>query len=216
MRAIPGGLAGLLLLTAAAAMPALAARSPSLPQPPAVAGSGQPDQFSGKAGGLSGEAQRRDLLDGLFARLYLAEDEKTAVAIAGSIRELLARPESASAQVLMMQAERALKADQPLIARHLLDLLTRRWPAFADGWFRRGVARFMMDDLNGALADLDRALALEPRHFEALMTKAAILEELKRLGEAREAYERVLAIYPRLPAARDALKALKLKLDQRI
>ncbi len=195
--------------------PAQAKKAPALPEAPAG------DAIIGKTGNgkvarPEGPRQRADLLDGLFAQLYLAEDEKTAAVVAQSIRELLARPESASAQVLMMQAERALKADQTGIARDLLDLVTRRWPDYAEGWYRRGLARFMDDDLEGALADLNRALALEPRHFEALMTKAAILQELKRLKEARDAYERVLAIYPLLPAARDALKELKLKLDQQI
>ena len=197
------------------AVPVQAAKAPDLPQPP----EGHPaiaQTENSKAGRPEGERQRADLLDGLFARLYLAEDEKTAALIAESIRKLLAEPESASAKVLMMQAERALKADQTGIARDLLDLVTERWPGYAEGWYRRGLARFLEDDLQGALADLNRALAIEPRHFEALMTMAAILQEQKRLKEAKAAYERVLAIYPLLPAARDALKELKLKLDQEI
>ena len=212
-RDVPALMLGLaVLLTIAPAQAAgESARPPSPAAHPIIGNAG-----NDRTGQPEGARQRADLLDGLFARLYLAEDEKTAALVADSIRKLLAEPESASAKVLMMQAERALKAGQTGIARHLLDLVTARWPNFAEGWYRRGLARFLEDDLEGALADLNRALASEPRHFEALMTKAAILQELKRPKEAKAAYERVLAIYPLLPAARDALKALRARLDQQI
>jgi tetratricopeptide (TPR) repeat protein len=167
-----------------------------------------------KAQDQAGEPSRADLLDGLLARLYLAGDDPSARVIAGTIREIWANPKSASAGLLASQARKALKGGDAETALNILNLLVRRWPEFADGWRERAVTRFMAGDAKGALRDLDRALALEPRHFEALLTKAAILQELKRSREAMDAYEQVLGIYPGLEPARRALKALKLKMDQ--
>jgi tetratricopeptide (TPR) repeat protein len=72
----------------------------------------------------------------------------------------------------------------------------------------------MMGDAEGALKDLDRVLELEPRHFEALFTKGAILEELKRPREAMAAYEAALAVWPGMGPAKRALHRLRLELDQ--
>ena len=159
---------------------------------------------------------RADLLDSLFARLHQADDSATAAVIALSIRDILSRPDSPSAAVLLSQADRALKAGRIDVALDLLDLLTERYPEFAEGWYRRALARYLMEDRKGALADLDRTLALEPRHYEAWMTKGTILQELKRPREALTAFEAARTIYPALKAAQDAVRELRFKLDQQI
>lgn len=51
-------------------------------------------------------------------------------------------------------------------------------------------------DLGRSLADIERVLALEPRHFGALSGLAIILEILDREREALETWYKVLAIYP--------------------
>ncbi len=159
---------------------------------------------------------RADLLDGLFARLHQTDDPATATVIAQSIRDILSRPDSPSAAVLLTQADRAMKAGRADVARDLLDLLTERYPNFAEGWYRRALVRYLMEDRQGALADLDRTLSLEPRHFEAWMTKGTILQELKRPRDALTAFEAAHTIYPALKSASDAVRELHLKLDQQI
>ncbi len=179
-----------------------------LPAPPAT------PERGGKEGVAEKEPSKADLLDGLLARLRLAGDDPSAKVIAATIRQMWASPDSPSAGLLAAQARKALKAGDARTAVDILDLVVRRWPRFADAWRERAVARYMAGDAKGALRDLGRALEIEPRHFEALATKAAILQELKRPGAAMDAYEQVLAIYPGMTPARRALKALKLKNDQ--
>ena len=166
--------------------------------------------------GSGSVGSRADLLDALLARLRVAGDDPSAMVIAKSIRELWARSGSDSADLLIGQADRALGAEQADVALRILDLVTARWPDFVEGWRRRAVARYLEGDVEGALEDLDRALALEPRHFAALFAKAAILHEMERLKEALEVYEEALIFYPGMTPAREAVRELRLKLDQEV
>jgi tetratricopeptide (TPR) repeat protein len=51
-----------------------------------------------------------------------------------------------------------------------------------------------------ALANYDRALALQPRHAEALSNRGNTLKALKRLNQALDSFDRALAIQPDYPA----------------
>ncbi len=52
-----------------------------------------------------------------------------------------------------------------------------------------------------ALANYDRALALQPRHAEALSNRGNTLKALKRFDEALSSFDRALAAQPDYPAA---------------
>lgn len=61
---------------------------------------------------------------------------------------------------------------------------------------RDGYAALMRGDYHRALDLYDAALATQPRSGRALSGRAAALHKLRRLDEARHAYERVLAVSP--------------------
>ncbi len=202
-----------LLAAVALMLPATGAQGAA--KAPAAASTGQP--VPGRPAVTKDAApSRRDLLDGLHARLYLAKDGPQARIIARTIRELWLKAGTDTAVLLISQADKALKAGHGGVAMRILDLVVRRWPDYAEAWNQRAVARYMLGDAKGALRDLDKVLSLEPRHFEALFTRAAILQELGRQDAAMEAYRAALLIYPGMIPAREALKALELKLDQDI
>ena len=60
-----------------------------------------------------------------------------------------------------------------------------------------------------ALHDLERALTLNPNHFQALYGLGVILEQLDRPKMALEAYELALAIYPHYDEANDAIARVR-------
>jgi tetratricopeptide (TPR) repeat protein len=66
----------------------------------------------------------------------------------------------------------------------------------------------MMGDYTMSMADIDRTLQLEPRHFGALAGMAAILKDTGRKELALKAYERVLQVYPMLRSAQSAVETL--------
>nr|MDQ2704041.1 hypothetical protein [Pseudomonadota bacterium] len=66
-------------------------------------------------------------------------------------------------------------------ALHILDGVVAEAPDYAEGWNQRAFIRFLKHDFDGSLEDIDRALALEPKHFAALAGKAMILMRQGRM-----------------------------------
>jgi serine/threonine protein kinase/Flp pilus assembly protein TadD len=63
-------------------------------------------------------------------------------------------------------------------------------------WVARGMAR-LQDDPDGALADFEQALRLDPRSLPALQNKAHVLaQQPGRLADAVAALDRAVALYP--------------------
>jgi serine/threonine protein kinase/Flp pilus assembly protein TadD len=72
----------------------------------------------------------------------------------------------------------------------------RQEPKDELSWIARGVAR-VRDDLDGALADFEQALRLNPRSLPALQNKAHVLAQKPgRLEDAVAALNRALEFYP--------------------
>ncbi|MEU7002443.1 tetratricopeptide repeat protein [Nonomuraea sp. NPDC046570] len=68
-------------------------------------------------------------------------------------------------------------------------------PGLAAAWANRGVMRYAAGDLTGALADLDRAIDLEP-HPDLHLNRATALRELGRTAEAAAAEREAARLTP--------------------
>ncbi len=66
----------------------------------------------------------------------------------------------------------------------------------ADGWFNKGTDLFELGDYNGAIAQFDKALVVDPLYEDALYNKAIALENLGNFAEAIKYYDKVLAVNP--------------------
>ena len=67
----------------------------------------------------------------------------------------------------------------------------------------------MMHNFGKSMADIERTLELEPRHFGALSGMAADHEEYRAASSWRcEAYQRVLDIYPMMRSAQNEVSTL--------
>ena len=85
-------------------------------------------------------------------------------------------------------------------------------PEFAEGWNKRATARYLAGELDASIEDVERTLALEPRHFGALSGLGLLhLAKGDELGALR-AFEATLAVHPRAPAARFHVQRLRAKL----
>jgi Flp pilus assembly protein TadD len=147
-------------------------------------------------------ARKEPTLDELFADLAAAKEDRAASAIADRIQRRLASSGSATIDVLMGQAHAAIGADKLPVALDLLDAVTRLKPDFAEGWSRRAAVHYQRDDFGKALADLEHALALEPRDWRTLVGLATVLKTLDRQEAALKAYEAALAVHPRSEEAK--------------
>ncbi len=85
-------------------------------------------------------------------------------------------------------------------------------PEFAEGWNKRATAYYLAGELDASIRDVERTLALEPRHFGALSGLGLIyLARDDELGALR-AFEATLKVHPRAPAARYHVQRLRAKL----
>lgn len=154
-------------------------------------------------------------LDRLYLELAAAGDEKTAEPIAEEIRRLWTRSGSDSADFLLERGRKALTEKNYERARMHLSALTRLKPDFAEGWNAAATLAYIQEDFGRAVAEIERALALEPRHFSALVGLAMILERVERKRAALAAWREVERIYPALPRVRDAVERLAPEVDGR-
>lgn len=90
-----------------------------------------------------------------------------------------------------------------------LTALTDHAPDFAEGWNARATAYYHSGRYGPAVADIQRTLALDPRHFGAISGLALILEELGYTRDALKAYREVQAIHPHRPNLEETIERLE-------
>ena len=158
---------------------------------------------------LAAKPDLPDDLDGLFAELRKERDEAAADRISKRIWRMWGDSGDDSINLLTHWASRAMQKKKFNIALDLLDQVTTRKPDFAEGWNRRATLHFMRDQYLKSLADIERVLSIEPRHYGALAGMGAILTRLGREREALEIWYKALALYPAMKSAQNAVVKLE-------
>ena len=147
-------------------------------------------------------------MDELLQQLSDAEPGQAAM-LADRIQREWDKSGSASADFLLKRGRDAMERDEPEVAIEHFTALVDHAPDFAQGWAERARAFFVVELYGPAVGDLEHALALEPRHFEAMMGLAVILDTMNRPKDAYEAYLQVKAIHPNQPGLTEALQRLE-------
>jgi tetratricopeptide (TPR) repeat protein len=106
-------------------------------------------------------------------------------------------PHRAAARVLDL-ATRDVAARRFDIAETRLTLLLRSVPDFAEAWHKRAVLYYLLGRDEECLHDLQRTLALEPRHFGAMLHFVEILRQAHAADDARFALRAARSIHPHL------------------
>lgn len=148
-------------------------------------------------------------LDRLFDQLKKDPKKSSASATARMIWREWTASGSKSIDLLMSWAARAMRDQEFAKAEDLLDQVIVLSPEYSEGWNRRATLYFTKLDYGRSLADIEKTLTLEPRHFGALSGLAVIMQRLDRSEDALKAWYRVLEIYPANKAAQDAVIALE-------
>jgi tetratricopeptide (TPR) repeat protein len=151
-------------------------------------------------------------LPDLFQRLHQTSLEGEAERLQGTIWQLWMRSENEDSNLLMRLGVNAMNGGDYPAALRAFDRMVEDDPNFAEGWNKRATVRYLMGDFGGSVADIERTLALEPRHFGALSGLGMINMELNDHKGALRAFEAALKINPHLRGARQHLEELKKKL----
>ncbi len=140
-----------------------------------------------------------DQMTALIEAVQQAPDERSARALSNQMWALWARAPDATAQEMLDRGMGLRRVFDLLSARRAFDELIVYCPTYAEGYNQRAFVHFISQDYTAALADLDRALELNPRHIAALSGKALSLFGLGRDAEGQIVLRQALALNPWLP-----------------
>lgn len=137
--------------------------------------------------------------DALFDALKNAPSEAEAEVIENDIwRSWLEAAPSPNLQAKLETAMRMRGQYDFQGARDLLDEVIAEAPDYAEGWNQRAFVLFLQGNYEASLEDIDKTLALEPRHFGALSGKAMIFMTLGRVKLGQETLRQAVEIHPYL------------------
>ena len=175
----------------------------------ALAQSADKASLDAAPGAFTTQAQR---LDKLFVELKREPNPDTAAGIANQIRREWQDSGSASINLLVQWADKAMTEEKNAAALDFLDETIRLKPDYVEGWNRRATLHFKMGNYRKSMSDINQVLRIEPRHFGALAGMAAILTQTGRDELALKAWERFLEVYPTERQAQKELGDLAEKL----
>ncbi|MEM5474565.1 tetratricopeptide repeat protein [Hoeflea sp. AS60] len=81
-------------------------------------------------------------------------------------------------------------------AEAAFDEAIEKAPDYAEGWNQRAFARFLRDNIDGSLSDLEKAVELDPDHFAAWSGMYHVLVRMGRPEVAIAALSRAVTIHP--------------------
>ena len=113
----------------------------------------------------------------------------------------------------MAFANRAMTAKNWAAALDFLDQVVVMAPDYAEGWNRRATVYYLKSDYGRSIADIEKVLNLEPRHFGAMAGMAAIMQKLRHEERALYMWHQVLEVYPANRTAQKAVIELEEKLS---
>ena len=159
-------------------------------------------------------AVRAQRLDGLFAILKTAKDQDEGDAIVADIWKIWLQSGSADLDARLEQATKVMAHGLPQLALGSLDEIVAAAPRWAEAWNKRATVLFVLGEYDRSLSDIERVLALEPRHFGALAGIGMIRAQKGELREALAAYRRALAVNPFLKERLGLIPALEKQLGE--
>jgi tetratricopeptide (TPR) repeat protein len=187
-----------ILLSAGLVMGQALAQSPSLPCAPG-----------------DDAALRARHLDALFVHLEAATVEEEADAMVAEIWKLWLQSGRPEIDAAMQQAVDFMGQGLPALAIPVLDDIVARAPNWAEGWNKRATVLYLLGEHDRSLADIERVLALEPRHFGALAGIGLIRMSKGEPRAALAAFRRAIAINPFLKERFALIPALEREIGEK-
>ena len=166
------------------------------------------------AGPMDAVADQQDPhLPELFGALVEAPDLATALPIEAAIWHIWLDGGDSALNDLMARGVQAMNANRFEDAVGRFTELIHAAPTFAEAWNKRATVYYLLDRLEDSVRDIERTLALEPRHFGAISGMGLIFLERGDEEGALDAFEKVLEIHPHAQGARFHVERLRERLQ---
>jgi tetratricopeptide (TPR) repeat protein len=147
-------------------------------------------------------------LDALFADLQVAGTVAEGKAVERRIWLEWTRSGDPEIDRLMNAALLAMEIRAFASAIAVLDKIVTQKPDFAEAWNKRATVYYYVNEYGRSLADIERTLALEPRHFGALAGLGMIMQDTGDIPRAIRAFEQAVAVNPTLTNLKRAIEEL--------
>lgn len=134
--------------------------------------------------------------DRIFAQIAVVPDEMNGRLLNSALWELWLQAPDPYSQGLLDEGMARMRVADFETAEAQLTSLVQYCPWYAEGWNQRAFTYYLTDRFELALADLDAAIAANPRHLGALTGKALTLIKLDRNAEAQPVLRAALALNP--------------------
>jgi tetratricopeptide (TPR) repeat protein len=159
--------------------------------------------------------QKDPRLDALFAELQKATGTLQGRTLTQQIWAIWITSDNPEVNRLMEEGTDAMAVQDYKTALADFTRMVTIAPDFAEGWNKRATVLWLLGDYEGSMADVDKTLALEPRHFGALWGLGTMDAALDREEEAITAFERALAVNPHLEGVSEQIEALKQRIKDK-
>ena len=111
-------------------------------------------------------------------------------------------------------SQKAIDKKDYVLALEVLDRVVKKYPAFAEGWNRRGTLHWLLGQYDLSISDGERVLALNPDHFGAWQGLGLCHFKRGNFVKAYEAVRTSLRINPHDENAQEFLKKCEEMLDK--
>ncbi len=157
--------------------------------------------------------QKDPQLDGLFKELLEAPDEPAARQIEQRIWTIWVAHEDSEVSGLMEIGIGQMAHRNYASALETFEEMVGLAPDFAEAWNKRATVHWLLGNNQDSLADIDKTLALEPRHFGALSGRGLVYINLEEWELALKAFEDALEVYPQMIGPRLNSEAIRMMLE---
>jgi len=147
-------------------------------------------------------------LSPLFEKLKVAPDFAAAHEIEINIWHIWSKANTAGGGVLFRQGVQYMNDGENEKALVNFNALVEIEPEFAEGWNKRATLHYAMGNFDGSVADIQRTLTLEERHFGALSGLGLIYDAMDRKEAAVKAFRAALGIHPNMESIRRRVEEL--------
>ena len=161
----------------------------------------------------TGRADQSDeRLEELFDRLRTTADPLEAQIIEVQIWRIWTDSGRDDMNALVEDGTRFMIQGRLKEAIAIFDRVVTTLPDFAEGWNKRATAHYLNGDYPASVIDIERTLALEPRHFGAISGMGLIFIVRGDEANALRAFEEVLKVHPHARGAKARVEELHKKL----
>lgn len=138
---------------------------------------------------VDNDLQHKQAVDDLFAQMRAADNAANAEAAEMQLFAEISKSGSPSIDLLMVEAMTDNQNGDLQTAYETLQTITQSAPMFAEGFNQKANVEYQLELKDDAFVDLQKTVALEPRHFAAWAGLGAIYEERGDYKNALNAYK---------------------------